>query len=493
MKFRRFLLICMLTMISLSSISLFSNENRNLKDFNANPKNYECPIQSSATPNSKPLLINQYATTSNSFFPVSLPTNIHFTLVEGWTSKNVTIYYEGIALKKDRVLNGDFASNADNWTYNGNNPTIFTETGWKTGYVEFEINQGDVLKDEYAFYQQNVSISQPFAIDNLASLTIDYKYDTSPQTVIPENLTLYLGIIVNEVEVNKTLSFSSIITDDWATINLIYNPNIKGQILPGNISIKTGVYAISNLNYSGINDALKIDNVKFEIWTQPNEPYILELLDTDSDLNYSYYNSTYGQGYSFIDTERIKNSTSEIEFTISQNMTNVLDFQISNISVNSFLVKAYNSTYYGKEGSFITPNPQIKWETEFLILNPFVYLNNRIEINKPIDWDIISIYDGFGVNKTTSCSGIGIGSGKVIIPGGIINQGLWKIEATSINYIRDGNLAVWNGTSYEDGSILMYDDNFQIQASLNDTYPLDGTFIQCIIQYPNGSAFLNET
>jgi hypothetical protein len=409
----------------------------------------------------------------------------------------VTIYYEGIALKKDRVLNGDFAFNSDNWMYESNNPAIFTNGGWKNQsslqYVEFELNEGDVLKDEYAFYQQNVSISQPFANGNLASLAIDYKYDTSPQTVIPENLTLYLGIIVNEVEVNKTLSFSSIIQDDWATTNLIYNPNIKGQILPGNISIKTGVYAISDFHYTGLNDALKIDNVKFEIWTQPNEPYILELLDTDSNLNYTYYNLTYGRGYSFIDTERRKNSTSEIEFTISQNMTNILDFQISNISVNSYIVKSFNSTYYGKEGSFVSTIPQIKWETEFLVFNPFMYLNNRIVIKKPIDWDIISMYDGFGVNKTTSCSGVGIGSETVVIPAEIINQGMWKIEGTSINYIENGNLSVWNGTSYESSSILMHADNFQIQATLNDTFPLDGTFIQCSIQYPNGSVLLNET
>jgi hypothetical protein len=480
-------------LLSLSSLLLFLNDNNIPNNFHSPIKNIKKPYQSLNSPNSKPLLINQLATTSNSFFPQSLPTNVHFTLVEGWTSKNVTIYYEGISIKKDRVLNGDFSFNADNWTYDSNNPTIFTDSGWKLGVVEFDLNKGNVSKDEYAFYKQNISISQPFNNGTLASFSIDYKYETSPQTVTPENLTLYLAIIVNDVEVNKTLSFLNIINDEWATANLIYDPNIKGQFLPGNVSIKAGVHAIFDLNLTGINDALKIDNVKFEIWTQPNEPNILELLDVDSNLNYTYYNSTYGQGYSFIDTERSKNSTSEIEFTISQNMTNILDFQISNISVNSFLVKTFNSTYNGKEGSLYTTNMQINWETEFLVLNPFLYFNNRIEIKKPIDWDVNGIYDGFGTDQASSCLGTGIGSKTVIIPKEVISQGIWKLEATSVNYITNGNVAVWNGTTYENSSILTYADKFQIQAILNKTLLLDGTIINCTIKYPNGSIFLESS
>ncbi len=38
-------------------------------------------------PNGNPLIINQHSTISKTFFPLSLPYDISFTLVKGWTSK----------------------------------------------------------------------------------------------------------------------------------------------------------------------------------------------------------------------------------------------------------------------------------------------------------------------------------------------------------------------------------------------------------------------
>jgi hypothetical protein len=481
----------MLIIISLSFFPLLSDDHGIVdKDFT---KNIEKPRLSSDAPNSKPLRIYQFATTSNSFFPSILPADAHFTLAEGWTSNNVTIYYEGVSVKKDIALNGEFSDNSSDWMYMSNNPAIFTDAGWKLGHIGFDLIDGDVLKDEYAFYQQNLSISEPFNYGNLASLSIDYKYEITPLTIIPENLTLYLAIKVNDKEVNKTLSFLNLITDEWATTNFIFDPLTKGQILPGNVSIKAGVYALSNLSLTGNNDAFKIDNIKFEIWTEPNEPDLVEVLDINFNTNYTYHNLTYGRGYSFIDTERIKNVTSEISFTIFQNITNVLEFQINNITVNSDLVKTYNSTYNGKEGSLYSTNSQIHWELEFLVLFPFLYQTSRIEVEKPSDWNIESVFDGFGTDQIGVCQGTDLGSNLVIVPYDIITQGIWKIEATSVNYITECSIAVWNGTSFEDSTSLTYGDKFQVQAKLNNTLTLDGTTINCTIRYPNGSIFSGQS
>ncbi|MHA2031140.1 MAG: hypothetical protein ACW99Q_17305, partial [Candidatus Kariarchaeaceae archaeon] len=456
-------------------------------------RNIEKPRLSSDAPNSKPLRIYQFATTSNSFFPSILPTDIHFTLAEGWTSNNVTIFYEGVSVKKDIALNGEFSDNSSDWMYMSNNPAIFKDAGWKLGHIGFDLIDGDVSKHEYAFYQQNLSISEPFNYGNLASLSIDYKYEITPLTIIPENLTLYLAIKVNDKEVNKTLSFLNLITDEWATTNFIFDPLTKGQILPGNVSIKVGVHALSNLNLTGNNDAFKIDNIKFEIWTEPNEPDLVEVLDIDFNLNYTYHNLTYGRGYSFIDTERIKNVTSEISFSIFQNITNVIDFQINNITVNSDLVKTYNSTYNGKEGSAYSTNSQINWEAEFLVLFPFLYQTNRLEVEKPLDWNIEGVFDGFGTDQIGNCLGIDLGSHIVIIPSNVITQGIWKIEATSVNYITNCRVAFWNGTSFEESGSVTYGDIFQVQATLNTTLILDGTSINCTIRYPNGSIFSDQS
>jgi hypothetical protein len=237
----------------------------------------------------------------------------------------------------------------------------------------------------------------------------------------------------------------------------------------------------------------KFDNIKFEIWTEPNEPNLIKVLDIDSNFNYTYHNLTYGRGYSFIDIERSKNSTSEISFTVFQNMTNVLDFHISNITVDSYLVKTYNSTFDGEEGSLYSTNSQINWETELFILSPFVYQTNRIEVEKPIDWDITRIYDGFGTDQIGNCLGTDLGSNIVILPSDSITQGIWKIEAMSVNYLTNCSVAVWNGTSFEESASLTYGDTFQIQAILNNTLNLADTTINCTIKYPNGSIFLDQS
>jgi len=69
---------------------------------------------------------------------------VSFNLAPDWTSKNVTINYEGVAQKKDWVTNGDFDSDMSGWTYKslGNG---WTNEGYNggfgnpTGSVEVEV------------------------------------------------------------------------------------------------------------------------------------------------------------------------------------------------------------------------------------------------------------------------------------------------------------------------------------------------------------------
>ena len=103
LKIRNCLPSYLILLISFLSISLITTENLSTDDLNGNPECLNYQIESSSTPNSKPLLINQFATTSDSFFPLSLPTDVHFTLAEDWISNNVTIYYDGLSIKKTYI------------------------------------------------------------------------------------------------------------------------------------------------------------------------------------------------------------------------------------------------------------------------------------------------------------------------------------------------------------------------------------------------------
>ncbi|MFX1323352.1 MAG: hypothetical protein ACFE8N_00230 [Promethearchaeota archaeon] len=490
MKFRRFLLICMLILIPLSSISLHSYDIRNLKDNSANSKYFEIPFLSYDSPNSKPLLINQYATITNSFFPLSLPTNVSFTLAEGWTSKNVTIYYDGITHKKDYVNNGDFVSDSNGWNYRSNTTQI-TDSGWiSDGYIRIKVKNSPLLANDYGYYEQNISIQESLTPNKFSILSLDYFYDADGSPT--SDISFYLSVEMDGVEKNKTVYLTDLVELSWTSITIVYDPVSFGQNLPGNVSIRAGIF-VENAVTPAIDQTIDLDNIKFETWTSINQKDLFTVYDNEFSSNYSYNNVTFGKGTTFIDTERSRNQTSDVIFTISKNTTRTEDLEVYNITITSNVMKLFNSTVGGLAGSVYSTNPNITWQTEFTINYPYNYLDNWVEIQKPSNWVVNHILDGYNVDRIDSCSGAGMGSETMIIPFEIINQGLWKIEAASANYITDGNFAVWNGTFYENSSILSYGDSFQIQAKLNDTITLDGTFIQCIIQYPNGSLFLNET
>ena len=99
----------------------------------------------SSSVNGKPLSVTQHANVSNSFFPSSLPTNISFTLAQGWISTNITINYEGVASESNTVSNGDFASNRNGWTYQSNNPGELVDKGWTPPVASSNFSQVIVL------------------------------------------------------------------------------------------------------------------------------------------------------------------------------------------------------------------------------------------------------------------------------------------------------------------------------------------------------------
>jgi len=100
--------------------------------------------------------------------------------------------------------------------------------------------------------------------------------------------------------------------------------------------------------------------------------------------------------------------------------------------------------------------------------------------------------DGYNTEQKGSCSGIGIGSETLIIPKGALTSGLWKIEAISQNDINSGKLGVWNGTIFNEQSLLTISDIFQVNITLNDTISLTNTRLNCTIKYPNGTIFWQD-
>ncbi len=268
-----------------------------------------------------------------------------------------------------------------------------------------------------------------------------------------------------------------------------YNPLTFGQVLPGVVTIRVGL--IMNEDHS--KDWLKFyfDNFKFELWTEVNETGIIKTYDNEFAQNYTYYNDleNIGNGHSFIETERIRNPTGDIDFTIYNNMSDILDFYVGKITLTSFGIKTFNSTVSSKLGSLYTPGVNISWQVEFSISSIPDGYNSWVEFKKPSDWFFTSIIDGFEADRTGGCLGRGFGSNRLIIPNNIMEPGLWKLEAISNNYISNGTLRVWNGNAFVSTRKLTINELFQIDVTINETVSLADTQINCTILYPNSSIF----
>ncbi len=456
---------------------------------------YSHQLKTSLSPvNGNPLLLIQHANTSSSFLPLSLPTNVSFTLAQGWTSKNITINYEGVAFENDTVMNGAFNSGRGGWPFRTNAGSELIDNyasgeGNPLGSVEIEIKNDPLSVNDYGYFEQTIYNEDNFDPNYLATLSMNYFYETKSEP-IPFDVYAFLEVEIDGVKANKTTEFPDLVKDAWSSMDLTYDPVLMGQSLPNQIKVRAGVYVLDDVTPS--NQYLRFDNIKFQIWSSVNEPDLVVAYDNDYSKNYTYSNIAAGKGTTIVDVERTSGSTSEVVFTISKNSSYSNEFNVKNIIISSECVKQFNSTCEGLIGSHYSTDITITWNTEFSIFIPFGYEDNWVELEKPNDWTITSLLDGYNTEQKQSCSGTGIGSESLIIPKGTLTSGLWKLEASSLNYITNGNLEVWNGTSFKEQSFLTIDDTFQVKITLNDTISLTNSLLNCSIKYPNGTVFWQD-
>ena len=460
-----------------------SGENLTREDLTQEPK------LSAAIPNSKPLLISQSANIEKEYLSNSLPMNASFTLVEDWVSKNTTINFEDVSWEKNHVINGDFATDTDPWQYFAKDSCITNDGRQSGGYVQLEITMDSVHLGDYGYYQETFSVNEPLNENKLSTLSFDLYYDEYSND---KDYKLYMAVIIDGIEKNNTISFLDIETQIWQPFSMTYNPTTEGQTTPNDVIIRIGVVFDSQQNEQ-FPDRVRFDNIEFNCWTLPNQPYIVGIKDLETSVDHKYQNSTYGKGQVFIDKERSRTQTEDVKFTISENATGVNDFEVNNITIETPVKKLVNSTISGIEGSKYTINNDITWNAEWDIDTPPNYLNNRIEIEKPADWNVTQILDEFDVDQKEHCSGLGLGSSKVHIPEGYLSEGLWKLESISQNYVDTLNSKVWNGTSFENTNEYYVGDLFQVNLILNDSISLTNSIVNITIYHPNGSVFWKDS
>ncbi len=482
------------SLILLITISIAFNNNNsiaNQKDFIIGNEKNSILRTSDSNVNGKPLLIHQYSTITSTFLPLSLPKNVSFTLTENWISKNVTIYYDGVSHKKDWVVNGTFDTGVAPWQFFSSDLTTIYSKPWQPEYVEIEIQKNRaVSKGDYGYYEENFTIPEQLASNTIVTLSMNYKHTLEAGgTISNENLSAFISLEAGGIQKNVSVPLTDLIKNYWTEMSVTYDISDLGQQLPNNITIRAGVYVDNDTITSSKKNFLFLDNVQFQVWTEPNLRNLLVAKDVDFNSEYTYQNITFGKGKTFIDKERNATTTRDIKFIISKNSTIMDEFFVYNITIISEAVKIFNSTINDEAGSLYLTQAGINWKTEISISIPYGYYNNWAEIKKPNDWSVTSVLNGYGVEKKLSCFGIEYGSNSLIIPDGQLSSGLWTIQASGQNYITKGSMSVWNGTIFIEKFNVTYGDIFRIKATLNDTISLTNTQINCTIEYPNGTIF----
>ncbi|MFX1557122.1 MAG: hypothetical protein ACFFC9_07700 [Promethearchaeota archaeon] len=488
--------ILLITFNLLFTSNLFIAKN-NLTD---NDKNNSLRTSASEV-KGKPLLINQYSTITNSFFPSSLPTNVSFTLFEDWISQNVNIEFEGVSQNMQRVYNGGFDINSSGWLYKSNNPTEYINQGWQSakgnpsGSMEIKLDNGLKNEGDFGYFEQNVTIPEIPTTGLISKLSTQFFVPTLLN--YPENVSLYLAIVMGSVEKNVTYDFQSyLIINTWVELIMNFDSFVFGEIESSNATIRVGIYTEAQTTINPF-VLLGIDNVKLNLWTMPNEPNLVKVFDNEFGDNYTYTNSSYGKGHTVIDVERTREPTDDVIFTIFSNKSDVLDFFIYNITIYSSVVRSFNTSISEVEGCICTFEDNIIWETDINFSQNYKYGEIWGEIVKPTDWDIIHIYDRDMIDRVGSCLDVGIGSNKTTIPLGIMTpsniERPWKIVANSENYMLQANMTYWNGTTYLETSNITNGDMFQINVTLNNSIPLLDTTLNCTIKYPNGTIFYADS
>ncbi|MFX0048718.1 MAG: hypothetical protein ACFE8G_11200, partial [Candidatus Hermodarchaeota archaeon] len=337
-------------------------------------------------------------------------------------------------------------------------------------------------------YYQNLTIPEAFS-SNTATFSFNYKY--TGNLLYPPNGSIYMAIIVDGIEKNKTISFNEILIDQWGAVVLQYNPIQFGQALPGAVSVRGGVYIDADCSKGGGGSDFYIDTIKFDPWTEPNEEGLIKIYDVENYQTYSYSNLTYGKGTTFINVQRSAEFTRDIIFTISSNFSDYLDFSINEVEIVSAAVKLFNSSYLGESGSYYSLANKIKWQFDISIFIPTDYFS-WVELEKPQDWNFTSIVDGYSIEQVENCVGGGYNSENLIIPSSILVSGIWHLYAESNNYILKGNVGVLDEGTFKIESKMTFGDVFNVNITLNSTLALTDTYINCTIYYPNASIFIYQ-
>ena len=143
----------------------------------------------------------------------------------------------------------------------------------------------------------------------------------------------------------------------------------------------------------------------------------------------------------------------------------------------------------------ILKNGSIYWEFLHNLFMPAEYSDFEFIINKPNNWNVISVLDPTLQSRTFEYGGFGDEIIKINITEAVF-PGWWTFKAISSNYLNSSSIIVMkNGVPGQNS--FRTDDSFQIKTNItyNDEIPndLDNTEINLTIYHPTGDIWVQES
>jgi hypothetical protein len=377
------------------------------------------PLSSAFEGTGRNFNITQHARAVSSTYDVNPTTPASFTLTNGWTAENITIEAENVTRYRNLVQNPTCDYDYDlveypNWEYYTTNGAQL-QLNPQSNRLSLDVGYGTITPDEIAYFNQTVNIDEEEVPTEMVELSFDARMYNSPGDL---GLYLFGAILIGGVEHNYTIDTTTDTTDVYQTYSMQYYLSDEGQNLPNDIEFRFGAYVNQTLVYGSdpTHNDVHFDNIEFNVYTYVNQTHALIAQDQDDFTDYYYTNTSSGQGEFTFGGQKSYASTQDVEFQIRQNSTLEGLVKIENLTITSDLIRTINSSSSSYQDGAFGISDDILWTFDASPSIPASYVNKWVEIEKPDDWEIVSVVDPFFTNQTSSSMDLEYGSTKFTIP-----------------------------------------------------------------------------
>ena len=346
-------------------------------------------------------------------------------------------------------------------------------------------------------YQEDIIIPRGKVID--AYLSFDYYGQFALET---NNIILYMNINGKKVYSKGLLDLSAEGKNLWHHTGKVpmylwinqTNVFTSGNVIDQTLNVSIGLRnAGSSTAYSGYDDGnanlVWLDNIILSITTVANATQDGINLTID---NFSFEpQNEWGKA-----TLNLTEGWDTNPITLTINTTSPeLTYDLNTIIYGYHeTLSSYNQLYDKGVSYKILENGTIFWELYHYLYMPLLYQDFEFTIEKPKNWQFISVLDPFLQNREFENGNIG-DNYIHINKSNALFAGWYTLTATSPNYLDITNIKLFKQGQWVQNANFSTGESTQISAQLDymGDIPADIGYINLTVYYPNRTLFYEES